>query len=73
MKFAQVTRSPECNAKPATWDPELELKHESVGGSTSGASHGAGSGNTSAASRLVLMLSKHVDDLKIAGQEHRVE
>ena len=32
MKLARVTRSPECNAKPTTWDPELELKHESARG-----------------------------------------
>ena len=73
MKLARVTRSPECNTKPTTWDPELELKHESARGSAHGASHEAGGGSATAASRLVLMLSKHVDDLKIAGQKHHVE
>ena len=61
MKLARVTRSPECNTKPTTWDPELELKHEATG------SHAA------TVAKLVLMLSKHVDDLKIAGEKRHVE
>ena len=59
MKLARVTRSQDL--RPTTWDPELELKHESAG--TDGSS----------ASQLVLILSKHVDDLKIAGQKQYVE
>eukprot|EP00959_Pyramimonas_sp_CCMP1952_P412225 8638060-Pyramimonas_sp.AAC.1 len=59
MKLARVTRSPKCNTKPTRWDPELEVKHEAP------ASHAHG------VSELVLMLSKHVDDLKIAGQKKR--
>ena len=77
MKLARVTRSPECNAKPTTWGPELELKHERVGSNATGtsqdASQAASGGNAATALQLVLMLSKHVDDLKIAGQKHHVE
>ena len=77
MKLARVTRSPECNTKPTTWDPELELKHESAGSNATGTSQDdaqtASRGNAIAAPRLVLMLSKHVGDLKIAGQKHHVE
>eukprot|EP00959_Pyramimonas_sp_CCMP1952_P134769 2820238-Pyramimonas_sp.AAC.1 len=57
MKLARVTRSPECNAMPTRWDPELEVKHEPP------MSHAHG------VSKLVPALSKHVDDLKIAGQK----
>ena len=60
-KLARATRSPECNTRPTTWDPELELKREVAGGNTTGAS------------KLMLMLSKHVDDPKIDGQTHHVE
>ena len=66
MKLARVTRSAECDLKPTTWDPELELKHEGADTSGVGASQAA-------ARRLVMILSKHVDDLKIAGQKHHVE
>ena len=38
MKLARVTRSPECNAKPTRWDPELEVKHEVAGADGAGAS-----------------------------------
>ena len=60
MKLARVTRSAECNTKPTRWDPELEVKHETAGGHATGVS------------QLVMMLSKHVDDLKIAGQRKHV-
>ena len=61
MKLTRVTRSLECSAKPARRDPELEVKREVT------ADH------VGSASKLVLMLSRHVDDLKFAGQKQRVD
>ena len=31
VELAQVARSPECDAKPARWGPELEVKHGATG------------------------------------------
>eukprot|EP00959_Pyramimonas_sp_CCMP1952_P079684 1666458-Pyramimonas_sp.AAC.1 len=61
MKLARVTRSPKCSAKPTRRGPELEVKHEAP----MSYAHGA--------SELALMLSKHVDDLKVAGQKKHVD
>ena len=61
MKLVRVTRSPECNTKPTRCDPELEVKHQVSD------THGT------ATSDIVLMLSKHADDLKIAGQKQHVD
>eukprot|EP00959_Pyramimonas_sp_CCMP1952_P164919 3447269-Pyramimonas_sp.AAC.1 len=51
MALAQVTRLPECSAKPAGWGPDPEVKHAASG------ARGAG------VSEMVLMLSARVDDL----------
>eukprot|EP00959_Pyramimonas_sp_CCMP1952_P421232 8824216-Pyramimonas_sp.AAC.1 len=46
---------------PTRWGPEFEVKHEA------GGAGGAG------VSKLVLMLPKRVDDLKIAGRKGHVD
>jgi hypothetical protein len=51
VKLATVTRGKSVGLVPTTYDPELELKHKVTNGR----------------SELVLMVGKHVDDLKVAG------
>jgi hypothetical protein len=50
VKLATVTRGKSVGLVPTTYDPELELKHKVTNGR----------------SELVLMVGKHVDDLKVA-------
>ena len=51
------TTQDKCGLVPSSVDPELCLKHEYCKGTL----------------RLVCMMTKHVDDLKIAGERHVVE
>ena len=56
LKLATVTRSEKVGLVPTTYDPELEVKHRIVNGKP----------------KLVLMVAKHVDDLKITGEKSQV-
>ena len=56
IKLATVTRSSKVGLKPTTFDPELEVKHQYVDGYP----------------RLVLMIAKHVDDIKVTGEPYEV-
>ena len=76
MKLARVTRSRECDTRPTTWDPELEVKHVEASSVPTGSTGTEAAGDElsgASGQELVLMLSKHVDDLKIAGQKHHVD
>ena len=59
LKLARVTQSDECKLKPTTYDKQLELRHDA--------------GGHAAASELVAMCAKHVDDIKIAGSREMIK
>ena len=56
-KLARVTRDVKLGLVPTTYDPELEVKHASINGRRT----------------IVLMVAKHVDDLKVAGTRAEVD
>ena len=58
LKLAKVTTGSVCMFAPTTYDRELEVRHDSH----------PQDGRT-----LVAMASKHVDDLKLAGQRHVIK
>ena len=57
IKLARVTRDVKLGLVPTTYDPELEVKHVSINGRRT----------------IVLMVAKHVDDLKVAGTRAEVD
>ena len=57
VKLASVTRNETVGLRPTTYDSELEVKHR--------VEHGK--------PKLVLIVAKHVDDLKIAGEPSEVK
>ena len=56
IKLATVTRNPRVGLVPTTFDSELEVKHRMVNGKP----------------KLVLMIAKHVDDIKVTGEPEEV-
>ena len=56
IKLATVTRSDAVGLRPTTFDSELEVKHRYVKGQA----------------QLVLMIAKHVDDIKVTGEPQEV-
>ena len=62
LKLGNVLHTAPCSLTPSSWDNELELKHK-VGGPVSGPSQ---------PNQLVAMASKHVDDIKLAGEPKEV-
>ena len=56
IKLATVTRSKKVGLVPTTFDSELEVKHRYVHGKP----------------KLVLMIAKHVDDIKVTGEPQEV-
>jgi hypothetical protein len=57
IKLASVTRSKQVGLVPTTFDSELEVKHRMVQGKP----------------KLVLMIAKHVDDIKVTGEPDEVK
>ena len=57
LKLATVTRNPRVGLVPTTFDAELEVKHRYDQGTP----------------KLVLMIAKHVDDIKVTGEPQEVE
>ena len=56
IKLATVTRNPRVGLVPTTFDSELEVKHTYRNGKP----------------KLVLMIAKHVDDIKVTGEAKEV-
>ena len=57
IKLASVTRNQTIGLKPTTYDHELEVKHKYRNGKP----------------QLVLMIAKHVDDIKVTGEPAEVQ
>ena len=57
IKLATVTRNPKVGLVPTTFDSELEVKHRWIND----------------VPKLVLMIAKHVDDIKVTGEPKEVE
>ena len=67
-----VTRSKGRGAKLATRGPELQVKRVAAGSEAAGAT-GAPCGEAAGGQDLAMVLSKRVDDLKVAGFDERAD